>query len=78
MKMLEQEFNLQLFDRMQVAYRKEQAIEVCSLKEFEKLAAAGVVTSSTVVFNNMITTKADFDSSWEVPLLESWQKRVLS
>jgi hypothetical protein len=77
-KALEQEFNLQLFDRMQVAYRKEQEIEVCTLSEFEKLAKQGMVTPSTVVFNNMITTKAAFDSAWEVPLQESWQKRVLS
>ncbi len=78
MKILEQEFGLQLFDRMQVAYRKQQEIEVCSLSEFEKLAKQGVVTSNTVVFNNMITTKEAFDSSWEIPLQESWQKRVLS
>jgi hypothetical protein len=78
MKMLEQEFNLQLFDRMQVAYRTEQEIEVCSLAEFEKLAKLGKVTPSTVVFNNMITTKAAFDSTWEIPLQESWQKSVLS
>jgi hypothetical protein len=78
MKALEQEFNLQLFDRMQVAYRTQQDIEVCTLSEFEKLAKQGIVTPSTVVFNNMITTKAAFDSAWEVPLKESWQKKVLS
>jgi hypothetical protein len=78
MKALEQEFNLQLFDRMQVAYRKQQEIEVCGLAQFEKLAQQGVVTPSTMVFNNMITTKAAFDTEWEVPLQQSWQKRVLS
>jgi hypothetical protein len=51
---------------------------VCTLQEFEKLAKQGMVTASTLVFNNMITTKADFDAAWEVPLQESWQKRVLS
>lgn len=78
MKLLEQEFNIQLFDRMQVAYRRQQEIEVCSLAEFEKLAKQGIVTPSTVVFNNMVTTKEAFDAAWEVPLQESWQKRVLS
>ena len=77
-KSLEQQYNLKLLDRMQVAYRKEQEIEVCSLPEFEKLAVKGIVTSSTIVFNNMVTTKEAFDHSWEVPLQESWQKKVLN
>jgi hypothetical protein len=77
-KAVEQEFNLQLLDRMQVAYWKADVIEVCSLKEFEKLANNGAVNAATIVFNNMITTKAGFDSAWEVPLKESWQNRVLN
>ena len=76
-KLIEQEFNLQLLDRMQVAYRKGGEIEACSLKEFEKLANNGAVNAATIVFNNMITTKAGFDSDWEVPLKGSWQSRVL-
>lgn len=77
-KLLEQEFKLQLLDRMQVAYRKNDTIEVCSLKEFEKLANNGAVDAATIVFNNMITTKGEFDSDWEVPLKQSWQSRVLN
>jgi hypothetical protein len=76
-KSLEQEFNLQLLDRMQVAYRRGDDIEVCSLQEFEKLAGKGLVNASTIVFNNMVSTKAAFDSTWEVPITESWQRRVL-
>ena len=76
-KSVEQEFGLHLLDRMQVAYRKADAIEVCSLSEFEKLANNGAVNAATIVFNNMITTKAGFDSDWEVPLKGSWQSRVL-
>lgn len=77
-KSLEQEQKLQLLDRMQVAYRDGAAIEVCALPEFEKRALKGLVNPNTIVFNNMITTKAAFDSSWELPLRESWQKRVLA
>jgi hypothetical protein len=77
-KSLEQEFKLQLLDRMQVAYRNGKDIEVCALTEFEKRTGKGLVNAETIVFNNMITTKAAFDNEWEVPLKESWQKRVLS
>ena len=76
-KALEQQFDLNLFDRLQVAYRKGDEILACHLNEFEKLATQGAVNGSTVVFNNMITTKASFDKEWEVPLANSWQKKVL-
>lgn len=76
-KELEQQFDLNLFDRLQVAYRKGDEILTCHLNEFEKLATQGAVNGSTIVFNNMITTKAAFDKEWEVPLKNSWQKKVL-
>ncbi len=77
MKELELKFNLNLFDRMQVAYRLDNEIKTCSLSEFEKLAEEEKVNEETIVFNNMITTKTSFDKEWEGPLKKSWQKRVL-
>jgi hypothetical protein len=76
-KELETKFNLNLFDRLQVAYRKGNEIQTCSLSEFEKLASQNVVNKSTIVFNNMVNTKSSFDTEWEVPLKQSWQSRVL-
>jgi len=77
-KSIEQQFGLNLFDRMQVAYKKGTEILACSLSEFEKLAAAKEVDEHTIVFNNMISTKAAFDNEWEVPVKNSWQNRVLA
>ncbi len=77
-KEIEQEFDLNLFDRLQVAYRKGNKIVVCHLSEFEKLAEEGLVNASTIVFNNMVATKTAFDKDWEVPLKDSWQKKVLA
>ena len=77
-KALEQKLSLNLFDRMQVAYRSATEIKVCKLSDFEKLAAQGLVNESTIVFNNMVASKEAFDSNWEVPLKQSWQNRVLT
>lgn len=77
-KTLEQKLSLNLFDRMQVAYRSATEIKVCKLSDFEKLATQGLVNESTIVFNNMVTSKESFDSGWEVPLKQSWQNRVLA
>ena len=35
------------------------------------------VTLETIVFNNMVATKEDFENKWEVPARESWHKRFL-
>ena len=77
-KEIEKLLNINLFDRLQVAYRSGNEIISCSLSEFEKLAEASSVNESTIVFNNMVTSKADFDTKWEVPLNQSWQNRVLA
>lgn len=76
-KELEQKFNCNLLDRMQVAYKLGNEIKNCTLSQFEKLAAQNIVDENTIVFNNMVTTKAAFDNEWQIPLKNSWQKRVL-
>jgi hypothetical protein len=76
-KSLEKKYNLNLFDRMRVAYRTGNEIKLCSLSEFEKLADQNMVSENTIVFNNMVTTGKDFLNNWEVPLKDSWQSRVL-
>jgi hypothetical protein len=76
-KNLEQKLHLNFFDRMQVAYKKENEILACSLNEFEKLAESKAVNEDTIVFNNMVSNKSAFEKEWEVPLKQSWQSRVL-
>lgn len=75
---LEDQFKLNLFNRMQVAYRAGDVIAACSLAEFENLAKSNAVTPETIVFNNMVTTKAAFETEWEVPVKKSWQNRVFA
>lgn len=74
-KEIEKKFNLNLFDRMAVAYKKGNEIISCRLNEFEKLLQKGIVNENTIVFNNLVQSKAEFDKSWEVPVKESWHKR---
>lgn len=76
-KSIEQKFQLNLFDRMLVAYRNRNEIKICSISEFEKLAAQKLINENTIVFNNMVSSKSAFDKEWEGPLKSSWQKRIL-
>lgn len=72
MKRLEQEFNISLFDRFNLAYR--DADEVLSLPrhDFEELLKQGRINTSTIVFNNLVQNLTELETKWEVPFKDSW------
>jgi len=78
MKEIEQKFGINLFDRFRIAYRQDQDIINCSREEFEALIKNGKVTAQTPVFNNLINTRKELYSNWEIPLSQSWHARVFS
>ena len=44
--------------------------KVLPLAEFKKQ-----LTPQTVVYNNLVSTKIEYESKWKVPLSESWLAR---
>ena len=76
MKGLEQEFNITLFDRFNIAYRDEQGINSLGRFEFEELIKQGKIDADTIVFNNLVPTLKDLESKWEVPFKNSWHQQV--
>ena len=78
MKQFEQAYGIDLFDRFNIAFRKDGEIQTASRHEFEMLIRQGEVTEDTVVFNNLVQTKKDLDTNWEVPFKQSWHARVFS
>lgn len=76
LKEIENETGLNLFDRLQVAYRNGEGIEVVSRQMFEQRIAAGEVREDTIVFNNLITTYPELETHWEVPMSQSWHAKV--
>ena len=78
MKEIEQKFNLNLFDRFRIAYRKNEEVLNCSRDEFEELIKSGDITENTLVFNNLINNRHEIQNSWEIPLKDSWHAKVFS
>ena len=74
---LEKDFNLNLMNRLLVAYKQAEEVKSCSLHSFEKGIESGEITASTIVFNNLVTTKQEFDTNWEIPLHQSWHNKML-
>lgn len=77
MKKLENELELSLLDRMNQSYKEENKAVLVKLNDFETLYNDNKINDDTIVFNNTITTKKDFDTAWEVPLKNSWHKQLV-
>jgi len=76
-KQLENELQLDLMDKMNITFKDNQNINLVKLSDFQKYIKDKKVTSETIVFNNMVSSKEDFESNWEVPAKQSWHKRFL-
>lgn len=72
---LETEFKNPMTDRMKFAFRNGDRIEAVSKNEFEQLLSEGLITNDTIVFNNLVHTKRELDSNWEIPFAKSWHKQ---
>lgn len=77
-KNIEQEFGVNLFDRLNFAYKTNKNEVLSADKEdFAALYANGDIDNNTTVFNNLVQTKADLESKWEIPLGDSWHRNMV-
>ncbi len=77
MQQIGQEFELDLFDRMSFAFQKDQKIEVVPKDTFVALYTQGIIDDNTLVFNNLVKNKKEFETQWLVPLKDSWHKNFV-
>jgi len=78
MKDLEQELEVEFLNRMNLAYLKNNVATVFKMNDLGAFYENGELTDNTIVFNNTITTKKEFDSVWKTPLKDSWHKQLVS
>lgn len=72
------ELGIEFFDRLRVAYvDQHQQIQVVPLADFKALMKKDQVTGSTLVFNNLVETKADLETKWKSSVKNSWHKNLL-
>lgn len=74
---LQQEYEVELLDKMNVCFKQGEFIQYKDVKEFKKLLKKKSVSSKTIVFDNLVQTKSELENYWEVPITESWYNRFL-
>ncbi|HQW68390.1 MAG TPA: ABC transporter ATPase [Flavobacterium sp.] len=72
---LEQKYQVDLLDKMNVTFRNGEHIAHKSLIDFKRMAKEKAVTGNTIVFNNLVNSIEEFNENWEVPADESWHSR---
>lgn len=76
-KSLEKDFHISFFQRENIAYKREGKIQIADMSDFENLLENGIIDEDTIVFNNLVYTKQEMQSDWEIPLKKSWLKKYL-
>ena len=77
-KELQNEFQVDLLNKMNVSFKDGSNINTVSLKDFKEFAKQQKIKANTVVFNNMVISKTDFEHAWEVEASNSWHAKFLS
>jgi len=78
MREIEKELNIDMFDKMKVTFKDGTNINTITLQEFKAYAKQQKINANTVVFNNMINSKADLMNAWEIEAGKSWHAKFLA
>lgn len=74
---LQEKLGIDLFDRTRVAFRQGEKIFLHPLKDLKHLFQNQTLTGDTLAFNNLVSTKAEWEKQWQVPVRDSWLSRHL-
>jgi len=74
---LEAQYQVDLLDKMNVTYKQGPHIAHKDLRDFKQMAKDRSVNANTIVFNNLVTTKEEYENHWEVPAAESWHGQFM-
>lgn len=68
-------YHTDFFDRLYICYKNGDEIIGCNQETFSEKVSLGEITDDTLVFNNLVQTKQEWENNWLVPFGKSWMKR---
>ena len=77
LKALQNEYKVDLFDRMIFSYQEKDQIHSVDNLTFAKLYAEGTITDETLVVDTLVKNKGEFETGFLKPLAQSWHKRMV-
>ena len=77
-KQLQEDLKVDLLNKMNITFKDGDNINTVSMAQFKEFAKLDKITPNTLVFNNMIASKAELLANWEVKASESWHAKFLN
>ena len=74
LKDLGAELNIDFFDRS-VAFLQNDELQTVEINKIKSLVTDDILTSNTLIFNNLVSNIKEFKDNWNVKASDSWMKR---
>jgi len=71
-KDIEKHFNINLLDRLNIAYWEDNKLKTFAFADLEKMYNQGTIKEETLIFNNLVKTLQDLKNHWKIELKDSW------
>ena len=77
LKELSQQFNIDFFNRTKIAFLMEGEIKLYSMSELPMLFNSGMLSGSSITFNNLVADKSGFEKTWKISAEKTWLAKYL-
>lgn len=77
-KLIEQEFNVNLFDRITLSFIIKDKIQLLPISQLQYGIENGFINADTLYFNNLVQNKEELENSWIIPIKDSWLNKKIS
>ena len=74
---LEQKYQITLLDKINICFKQGEYVQYQDMKKFRTLLKNRSISKNTIIFNNLIQNKYDFEEHFETPLSESWLSHLV-
>jgi hypothetical protein len=78
MQYLENKLGVNLLDKSNIAFLKDEKVQLESMKTLKSKIEEGVIDENSLVFNNLVENVDAFNQGWLVEAKDSWIKRYFN
>ncbi len=69
---LETDYKITLLDKVNICFKQGEFVQYQEMKRFRELIKKRSISKKTILFNNLVQNKHEFENHFEVPAAESW------
>jgi hypothetical protein len=77
LKALGDQLNVNFFDRSNIAFIEDEKIQTYPLIKLKALFESARLTPHSQTFNNLVASKAEWETSWKISAQKSWLTKYL-